>query len=345
MRILLVTDAWYPQVNGVVRAVSILGHELSELGHEVRYITPQDFRSIPCPTYSEIRLALLPRRKVARLITDFQPEAVHIATEGPLGWAARGFCRKHKIPFTTTFHTRFPEYIEARTKIPQDWIYKIVARFHNAAEVTAVSTTRLGHYLQDKGIQRVTIWQRGVDTKQFRPLDPVPLDYPRPILMYVGRLAVEKNVEAFLKTEHAGTKVLVGDGPQREELERKYPDAVFLGAKKGDELVRHYCAADVFCFPSRTDTLGFVMLEALACGVPVAAFPVMGPLDVIGDAPVGAVDEDLSAAIDRALTMSRQECRRFAEQFSWHESAKQFARMLSTFPPENVLPRLAEDAA
>lgn len=334
MRLLIITDAWFPQVNGVVRSLSTVADEISALGHQVHVIGPDLFRTIPCPTYPEIRLAVLPRRSLAARIEALRPDHIHVATEGPLGLAARGICKRRKMKFTTSLHTRFPEYIHARTALPVSWGYRFLCWFHNGAARTMVATETLRREMKDRGLRHLSIWGRGVDLELFHPFgdaadrggsEPVALkDLPRPISMYVGRVAVEKNLEAFLNLDLPGSKVIVGGGPQVGSLRRRYPDALFTGSRSGTELADHYRSADVFVFPSRTDTFGNVMLEALACGVPVAGYPVPGPIDVIGDAPVGCLDRDLGRAVQTALTMDRQACRRFAEQFSWRRCAQQF---------------------
>ena len=324
MRILIVTDAWFPQVNGVVRTLSTVGKELEALGHTVKFVTPADFRTIPMPTYPEIRLSLNPFGGVARAFADFQPEAIHIATEGPLGFVARRYCVKRKLPFTTSFHTRFPEYIEARAHIPARWIYPAVRWFHNAAACTMVATDTLRDDLASKGFKSLGLWGRGVDVDLFKPRDKNFLPDARPILLYVGRVAVEKNIADFLDLDAPGSKVVVGDGPQLASLKRKYPNVRFVGSKSGEELARYYAAADVFVFPSRTDTFGNVVLEALASGVPVAAYPVPGPKDVLQGQPVGVLDEDLGYAVREALKISPDACRAFALSQSWRASAEQF---------------------
>jgi glycosyltransferase involved in cell wall biosynthesis len=330
VKLLIVTDAWAPQVNGVVRTLEILGRDLEDMGHEVRYATPEGRFTLGLPTYPEIRLAVFPRRSLEKMIADFKPTAIHIATEGPLGWSARGICMRQKIPFTTSFHTRFPEYVHARFPfIPQALIYRGLRRFHSPASAIMVATKTLEHELQTHGFTNLRIWSRGVDVEMFRPIPGVTLPYERPIWLYVGRVAVEKNIEAFLALDLPGTKVVVGAGPARISLEKKYPAAKFLGAKTGEDLVQHYAASDAFVFPSKTDTFGLVVLEALACGTPVAAFPVPGPLDIIGDAPVGVLDEDLGAACRKALTRSREACRAFALTRSWRACTEQF---LSNLP-------------
>ena len=329
-RVMIVTDAWAPQVNGVVRTLEILGQDLAALGHDVRYATPRDRMTVPMPTYPEIRLALFPRRSLEAMIGEFKPTAIHIATEGTLGLSARAICISRKIPFTTSFHTRFPEYVAARFPIiPISLVYRFLRWFHGPAKTMMVATPALREEMESHGFHNLRIWSRGVDVEMFRPIPDAKLPYPGPIFLYVGRVAVEKNLEAFLALDLPGTKVVIGDGPARATLEQKYPDAKFLGPKTGEELVRAYAASDVFVFPSKTDTFGLVMLEALACGVPVAAYPVQGPNDVIGDAPVGALDNDLREACLRALKISREDARAFAVARSWRRCTEQF---LSNLP-------------
>ena len=324
MRILIVSDAWYPQLNGVVRTLSTTRDQLTGMGHEVEVIGPAPFRSVPCPTYPEIRLALTTPGRVGRMIARFAPDAVHIATEGPLGWCARHWLKRRGSPFTTSFHTMFPLYLKLRGGIPESWSFALLRLFHNAATRTMYSTETLRSVLARQGFRSLAQWVRGVDTELFRPVPPAGLKLPGPILMYVGRLAVEKDLDAFLGLSIPGTKVLVGDGPQRAALQAKYPDAVFLGPRYGDELVAHYCAADVLVFPSKTDTLGLVMLEAAACGVPVAAFPVPGPNDIIGGSGAGVLSNDLAAAIEAALDIDPETCRAHAFLYTWDVSARQF---------------------
>jgi len=338
MRILIVTDAWHPQINGVVRTLTTLKSHLEAAGHEAVAITPDQFRSIPCPTYPEIRLALMPSRRMARTIEGHRPCVVHIATEGPLGFAARRYCIRRKIPFTTAFHTKFPEYLNARMRVPVTWTYKAMRRFHGPSQSVMVATETVERELKSHGFTNIKRWSRGVDTALFRPRDKSFLDLPRPIALYVGRVAVEKNIGAFLDLKHPGSKVVVGDGPQLAQLARKHPDVHFVGVKEGEDLAKHFAAADVFVFPSLTDTFGLVLLEALACGVPVAAYPVAGPLDVIGDAPVGCLDEDLGVAVTKALTASPDACRAHAETYSWEASTAQFLANVAPFPPERFFP-------
>jgi glycosyltransferase involved in cell wall biosynthesis len=344
MRIIIVTDAWHPQINGVVRTLTTLKAHLAAAGHEAIAVTPDRFRTIPCPTYPEIRLALFPGRRMARMIEGFRPCVVHIATEGPLGLAARRYCVARGVPFTTAFHTKFPEYVNARLKLPVSWGYRLMRWFHGPSHGVMVATDTVDAELKRWGIANTRRWSRGVDTALFRPRDKGFLDLPRPVSLYVGRVAVEKNVEAFLALATPGTKVVVGDGPQLQTLQRRYPEAVFVGAKTGEELAAHFAAADVFVFPSLTDTFGLVLLEALASGVPVAAYPVAGPLDVIGDAPVGCLDADLGTAVTRALTADPAACRAHALKFSWEASAQQFVSHIRQFPAEAYFPDRDDDA-
>lgn len=324
-RVMIVTDAWKPQVNGVVRTMEILGEDLKALGHDVRTATPEGRFTIPMPTYKEIRLAIFPRKSLERMIADFQPTAIHIATEGTLGLSARAICVQRKIPFTTSFHTRFPEYVKARFPfVPIGLIYSFLRWFHGPAKSMMVATPSLLHEMESHGFHNLRIWSRGVDVDQFRPIADASLPFPGPIWLYVGRVAVEKNLEAFLALDLPGTKVIVGDGPARVPLQKKYPEAKFLGPKTGEALVRVYASSDVFVFPSKTDTFGLVLLEALACGVPVAAYPVQGPLDVIGNASCGALDNDLRAACLRALKIPREDARAFAMTRSWRSCTEQF---------------------
>jgi glycosyltransferase involved in cell wall biosynthesis len=333
MRIAIVSDAWYPQVNGVVRTLDTVRGKLVAGGHDAIVIGPDRFRTIPCPTYPEIRLAILPGRTLGRMLDAHRPEAVHIATEGPLGMAARAYCRRRGWPFTTSFHTKFPEYVEARFRLPPAWTYAWLRRFHGSAARTMVATQSVEDELAAMGFRHLVRWTRGVDTDLFHPrsetaADVLGVDLPRPIHLYTGRIAVEKNIEAFLSLDLPGSKLVVGDGPLRADLGRRYPQVHFAGARHGADLARHYALADVFVFPSLTDTFGLVLLEALASGVPVAAFPVTGPRDVLGNGlgglPVGSLDRDLAAAARAALSVPRERCRAFAQEFSWERSAGQF---------------------
>jgi glycosyltransferase involved in cell wall biosynthesis len=339
MKIAIVSDAWFPQVNGVVRTLDTTRHELLKLGHDVMMITPDLFRTVPMPTYPEIRLAVLPRRRLRQMLAEFQPDAIHIATEGPLGWAARGVCLKADLSFTTAFHTRFAEYIAARFNVPLSWGYAMLRRFHKPADRVMAATESLRRELEERGFGRTALFSRGVDMAVFRPQEKTAMDMLRPVYTYVGRVAVEKNLEAFVSLDLPGTKVVVGDGPQLDELRKAYPEVVFTGVKQGEELARYYAQSDVFVFPSRTDTFGLVILEALACGVPVAAYPVPGPLDVLGEramrgdsadrGAVGCLSEDLATAIAGALRLDRAACLDFAEAFSWEACTRQFVENLA----------------
>lgn len=327
MRICLVSDAWLPQTNGVVTTLSTVVNHLEILKHQVHVISPNQFKTIPCPTYPEIRLVVNPFKIVSSL-ESLSPSAVHIATEGPLGLVARHYCVKRKIPFTTSFHTRFPEYIHARTFIPPAWTYRLVRWFHAPAVRVMVAADSIRKELKGRGFQNLTGWSRGVDAELFRPRTKKFLKFPRPIFLYVGRVAVEKNIRAFLDLKLKGTKLIVGDGPQLENLKREYPKCVFVGVKYGDELAQYYAASDAFIFPSRTDTFGLVMLEALASGIPVAAYPVPGPLDVINGSGVGILNENLYQAALQCLLINPKKCRNYALQFTWRSCAELFFKNL-----------------
>jgi len=323
MRILVATDAWHPQVNGVVRTLAMMAEAAKTFGVDVSFVTPQSFRTFAMPSYPDLRLALPGPSKIARLIEDARPDSIHIATEGPIGMLVRRYCRDNELPFTTSFHTRFPEYISARLPIPESWIWAALRWFHGTSQAVMAATPALASELRARGFRNVVLWPRGVDTGQFHPR-AADLGLPRPVFLCVGRVAVEKNLEAFLELDLPGTKVIVGDGPARAALARKYPQTVFVGSRQGEELAGAYAAADVFVFPSRTDTFGLVLLEALASGLPVAAFPVTGPRDVIGNEPVGVLNEDLRYACLSALTISRQACLDFAAKHTWETSARAF---------------------
>jgi glycosyltransferase involved in cell wall biosynthesis len=323
MRILVATDAWHPQVNGVVRTLIMTADAAKALGAEVSFLTPDSFRTFAMPSYRDLRLALPRPAKVARLIAEAAPDTIHIATEGPIGLAVRRYCRKHGLPFTTSFHTRFPDYVSARAPVPESWVWATLRWFHGASRAVMAATPALASELRARGFRNVVLWPRGVDTALFHPRE-VDLCLPKPVFLCVGRVAVEKNLEAFLDLDLPGTKVIVGDGPARTALEASYPDAVFLGALQGEALAGVYASADVFVFPSRTDTFGLVLLEALASGLPVAAFPVPGPRDVIGAAPVAALSEDLRAACFSVLEISPRACIEFAARHTWEASACAF---------------------
>ena len=330
MRVLMVTDAWHPQVNGVVRTLEKLAETLEELGVETHFLSPDGFATLPMPSYPEIRLAIASPGQIARRIEAASPDHIHIATEGPLGILARRACLKRRLPFTTSYHTRFPEFIGARLPVPESWSYGWLRRFHNAGSGMLVATTSLGEELSGRGFANVRLWTRGVDTALFNPQRRQQMAMPGPIFLYVGRVAVEKNLPAFLDLDLPGTKVVVGDGPDLPRLRQIYPDVQFTGPRFGDELAGLYASADVFVFPSRTDTFGNVLLEALASGCPVAAFPVTGPQDIVGDGKGGVVSPDLKQAALAALQIPREAARAKAQTYDWHECARQF---LSHLPP------------
>jgi glycosyltransferase involved in cell wall biosynthesis len=324
MRLAIVTDAWLPQVNGVVTTLQRTRDVLEAWGHAVTVLSPDQFPTVPCPTYPEIRLALLPGRRVATLLDRFEPDAIHIAAEGPLGLAAAGYCARRSRSFTTSYHTQFPQYLRKRAPIPERWSYAFLRRHHHRASRTLVATEHQRLDLAAHGFRNVVIWSRGVDTELFKPCGREHLDLPRPIFAYVGRVAVEKNLDAFLGLDLPGRKVMIGDGPDRAGLERRYPDAQFLGYRFGVDLAQCLSSTDVFVFPSRTDTYGLVMLEAMACGTPVAAYPVTGPIDVVNHLHDGVLDDNLRAAALAALKVDRDACRRTALSRTWEKAASQF---------------------
>ncbi len=324
MKVLIATDAWHPQVNGVVRSIEALASEARLLGASVDVLTPEGFRTVRMPTYPDIKLAFVTASRLGRRIEALGPDHVHIATEGPIGLAARRHCLRAGRLFTTSYHTRFPEYLAARAPIPPAWSYAWLRWFHNAGRGVMVSTQSVAEELRQHGFNNVMRWSRGVDHALFRPREHSVLDMPRPIFLYVGRVAVEKNVQAFLSLELPGSKVVAGDGPSRTVLEAQFPEVRFLGVQTGEHLASIYASADVFVFPSRTDTFGIVLLEALASGLPVAAFPVSGPRDVIGDSDAGVLSEDLGFACRQALVLSRQRAREYSMNFTWSASARQF---------------------
>ncbi|MFA5902129.1 MAG: glycosyltransferase family 1 protein [Hyphomicrobium sp.] len=323
MRILIASDAWHPQVNGVVRTYERICVELAALGVEATVLAPHEFRTLPCPTYSEIRLALPGLRRVAKRFDAVRPDAVHIATEGPIGWMARRYCLARRIRFTTSFHTRFPEYLSQRFAIPAPWTAAALRHFHNAGNGLMVATPSLGRELEGLGFERVLPWTRGVDTELFRPR-PVRQFGEGPVFLYVGRIAAEKSIEDFLDLDLPGRKVVVGSGPLLDELRTRYPDTLFVGKKTGEALGECYASADVFVFPSRTDTFGMVLLEAMASGLPVAALPVCGPLDVVTDGVTGVLSNDLRRAALMALQLPRGQVSAKAAEYSWENAARLF---------------------
>jgi len=350
MRILVATDAWRPQVNGVVTTYERLQREVGAFGAELSFLTPADFASMPCPTYPEIALALPRPRTTARRIREIAPDAIHIATEGPVGWSARRWCLLNRRPFTTSFHTRFPEYIRARFGIPESWTYATLRTFHNAGAGMMVAAPSLAADLSERGFQRILPWTRGVDTQLFRPRN-VRHFGNGPVFIYVGRVAIEKSITDFLELELPGRKVVVGDGPQRAELTARFPDVLFTGRKSGEDLAEAYASADVFVFPSRTDTFGIVLLEALASGLPIAAYPVTGPIDIVTPGKTGALDTDLRRAALGALNLDRVAILSASNAYSWQSAARIFLGNLESalLKPhgkkvEGFKPRLARQA-
>lgn len=344
MKILVATDAWHPQVNGVVRTLTMMAEAARGMGVEIEFLTPESFRTFAMPSYPDLRLALPGSSKIAELIGRAATDSIHIATEGPIGFMVRRYCRKHGLPFTTGFHTRFPDYVSARSPIPEKWVWSALRAFHRPSQAVMAATPALVGELRSLGFRNVVLWSRGVDTKLFHPRD-VDICLPKPVWLCVGRVAVEKNLEAFLDLDLPGTKLIVGDGPARAKLERRYPHAIFLGARHGEELAEIYAACDVFVFPSKTDTFGLVLLEALASGLPIAAFPVKGPRDVIGSAPVGVLSDDLRSACLDALRIPREVCIAFAAAHSWEASARVFIEHAQRVCFDDSGTELAEFAA
>lgn len=341
-RILFVTDAWRPQVNGVVRTLGKLADTLPGLGVETSFITPDQFKTVPMPSYPEIRLALAGRGHVGRRMDEARPDHVHIVTEGPLGLAARRHCIRQGRRFTTNYHTKFPEYLATRLPVPSSVTYALLRRFHNASSATLVATASLREELRQRGFVRLQSWTRGVDISHFNPAQRVELDFPRPIFLTVGRVSPEKNLEAFLNLELPGSKVVAGGGPALDSLKARHPDVYFLGNQADSDLARIYASSDVFVFPSRTDTFGIVLIEALASGLPVAAYPVTGPIDIIEPGVSGILSDDLGQAALRALKLDRGAARARAEQFSWDSCARMFlqriAEVYSRAPPPVATP-------
>ena len=355
MRIAIATDAWYPQINGVVRTLAATVAELDRRGYEVELVTPERFLTVPMPGYSSIRLALAPRFNVRRMLDAFAPDIVHISTEGPIGWSARAWCKVRGVPFTTAFHTRFPDYVAVRTGISAERFWPIMRRFHQPSQAVLVATRSLEHELAARGIGNSVQWSRGIDRWIFRPDGeghPDLANLPRPIMLNVGRVSAEKNLEVFLDAQVPGTKVIVGDGPALEAMRQRYPDAVFTGAMSGEELASAYRSADCFVFPSRTDTFGLVIIEALACGVPVAAYPVAGPLDIIGKdgrgvdgdmpATIGALDDDLEIAVSKALRLDRTAAAIYGARFTWQHATDQFVEAIRRAAAPQTRERLPE---
>ncbi|MGA9851500.1 MAG: glycosyltransferase family 1 protein [Gammaproteobacteria bacterium] len=339
MKIALITDTWLPEVNGVVVTLRHLTAELSALGHEIQLLTPDTFSTIQCPGFNTVRLALFPQRGVTRILDEWQPATIHIATEGPLGLAARHYCLKRRLSFTTSYHTRFPEYLRTRAPVPLKLSYAWLRRFHQPAARVLVSTSTLVRHLASHGFCNLTVWGKGVDTELFRPHDKNRISDPRPVWMYAGRVAAEKNLEAYLSLDLPGTKYVVGDGPELVSLRKRYPQARYTGFLLGQDLARQLATADVFVFPSLTDTFGLVLLEALACGVPVAAYPVMGPADVVNQGVTGYCHGDLQQAALACLSLNPEHCRAQALRQGWHQVAAQFVAHM--VPARPVADRLA----
>lgn len=339
MRILIATDAWHPQVNGVVRTNEQLRTGLKRFGAEVSFIAPIRNRSIPCPTYPEIRLSHITQAHIHRTMMKFRPDYIHISTEGPIGFAVRAYCLKQQINFTTSYHTRFPEYLATRFPVPLSWSYAFLRRFHNAGSGMMVATKSLANELNDRGFNNIAIWTRGVNTSLFHPDNSKLFGTRQPVFLYVGRISIEKNIEAFLNLELPGIKVVVGDGPQLEQMKQRYPQILFTGNKEGEELAQHYASASVFVFPSQTDTFGVVLLEAMASGVPIAAYPVTGPKDIVLQGVTGILDNDLRRAALNALSLDSNKCRMEALNYSWADSTKQFLNNIQNshwIPEENI---------
>jgi len=334
VKIALLTDAWHPQVNGVVRTWSQTIEELEKLGHAVHVIHPAQFKTVGAPRYPEIRLAILPGRKVAKALDELKPDVIHIATEGSIGMAGRRYCRRRGLPFTTCYHTQFPHYLREYFFVPKAFSYRFIRWFHGPSKCVLVPTPTVARELESKArLDNVRVWCRGVDTQTFQQYEKsLYADLPRPIFVNAGRVAREKNIEAFLALDLPGSKVVVGDGPVRETLARKYPDVHWAGYRHGEELGRRYASADVFVFPSKTDTFGVVMLEANACGLPVAAYPVTGPIDVVQQGTTGILNDDLRQACLDALELDAQQCRAWACEQSWERVG---AMALESFVPLN----------
>lgn len=328
MRVMIVTDAWEPQVNGVVRTLKQTRAELEAMNHEVQMITPLEFTTIPCPTYPDISLSLLPGQKVRERLNAFMPDAIHIATEGPLGLAARSYAIKNNLPFSSAYHTRFPEYVQARTNIPLSWTYQFLRWFHRPSQAVLAPTLGIKQDLEKWGFTKVVLWSRGVDLDIFTMPESKVLNSAHPIYLYVGRVAVEKNIQAFLELDLTGSKWVVGDGPALADIRQKYPNVNYFGVLNQAQLAQIYAVADVFVFPSKTDTFGLVMLEAMACGLPVAAYPVTGPIDVLGQSKAGVMSENLQEACLEALKIPKEAARAHAELFSWRVASEQFLNHL-----------------
>jgi glycosyltransferase involved in cell wall biosynthesis len=331
MKIVICTDASRPQINGVVTTLEHTKTELENLGHEVIMIEPSLFATIPCPSYSEIRLAYNAFWHLPRLINEIDPDSIHIATEGPIGAAARLYCALKQIPYSTSYHTKFPEYVRKRWPIPLWVTYGYLRLIHGSAKAILVTTGSMATELHERGFKNLVVWSRGVDSDLFSPSRATDLGLPRPIHLSVGRISIEKGLDDFLALQIPGTKLVVGDGPQLKDMKSRYPDAIFVGAKRGTDLATYYASADVFVFPSKTDTFGVVMLEAMASGTPVAAYPVTGPKDVITNGS-GKLDTDLKRAIEHCYTIDRRQCAELGRTFTWESCARTFLNSLAIIP-------------
>lgn len=336
MRIAIVTDTWEPEINGVVTTLKATAQCLRGNGHDVQIVSVENLPTFACPTYPELRLAYKPYSKIAAALEALEPDCIHIATEGPMGLAARRYCLKHGLEFTTAYHTRFPEYLCARSRLPLALSYRWLKWFHGPSKAVMAPTPRIKEVLVQRGFKNVVLWGRGVDIDHFKPAEPDYSCIERPLYLYVGRVAVEKNIEAFLRIDLPGTKWVIGDGPQREALQKSYPQVRFLGAKPHRDLPSYYNCADVFVFPSLTDTFGLVLVEAMACGIPVAAYPVEGPIDVVAHGKSGILDRDLTRACFNALALSRAEVRAHALGYSWESATRQFLQHLHPVRNENI---------
>ncbi|HXD89392.1 MAG TPA: glycosyltransferase family 1 protein [Urbifossiella sp.] len=325
-RILIATDAWHPQVNGVVRTLETTASHLRDFGHVVEIVEPGPFASVAVPFYPEIAVACPRPGRIYDRVRRFRPDHVHIATEGPIGLMVRRYCQMRHWRFSTSYHTRFPEYLRRLAGVPERGTYRFLKWFHGGSSSLMVATPSLAKELQSRGFQApLRRWSRGVDLGVFYRRSKPEVPYARPVLLYVGRISHEKNIEAFLKLKTAGTKLLVGDGPARSEFERRYPDAIFLGYRRGADLGELYATADLFVFPSITDTFGIVVIEALASGLPVAAFPVTGPIDTLTRAELGALDADLGEAVRRALAHGNPiACAAEGRSYTWENCTRQF---------------------
>ena len=327
MKILIVTDAWYPQVNGVCRTLKNLGDELKKIGHQVEYIEPNQFFTVPMPKYNEIKLSLNVWPRVGKLISKADADIIHIATEGPIGIFAKRYCVKNKLKFTTSYHTQFDKYLKLYYPyLPIKLAQKFLKGFHSKAEKILVTTQSMKDELQEIGFDKdkMVVWTRGANHGAFQKPKKINLEYKRPIYLYVGRVSIEKNIRAFLDLDLEGTKLIVGKGPDLDKLKKEYPEAIFRGERTNGELASYFASSDVFVFPSKTDTFGIVIIEALKCGLPVAAYPVAGPKDIFNGTNIGSLNNDLKKAALEALKSDRSACIEHAKKYTWENCAKIF---------------------